>query len=181
MIVTGGTLKGRIISAPKGLKIRPTHGKIREAVFQILGTSILGKEVLDLFAGAGAFGIEALSRGANSCVFVDISKISLNTILYNLKTLGLVPKARLKKWDLSKGLPKDLEGPFHLIIMDPPYASNLAEKLLSDPYLLLILGEGGEIIVETRKGHMLPDKTNTFEVFDQRVYGDTQITFIRRR
>jgi len=176
MRITGGEHKGRRLIGPNSNSIRPTPQVVREAIFNILSSRLNGAQVLDLFAGTGALGIEALSRGASQCVFVDISERALRLIKKSLANCGLFSKAYLVKWDLRKGIPNSIKGKkFSIIFLDPPYDSDLATRVLKDPGFFLLLDENSKIVVETRKGAVLPEDLDQFVLQKCKTYGDTQI------
>lgn len=177
MRILAGTLKGRSIKGPSGKGIRPTPQIVREAIFDILGQGVVGATVLDLFAGTGALGLEALSRGASYCAFVDISFRALSGIRAFLEKCNIKEKASLVRWDLRKGIPQNLgERRFSIVFMDPPYDSDLASRLIILPEFHTILAEDAKIIVESRRGSMLPEVGHKMIKERSRVYGDTQIT-----
>ena len=170
MRVVAGELRGRRLEAPPGRATRPTADRVREALFSILG-DMQGLAVLDLFAGSGALGIEALSRGASSAVFVDSSDRSAATVRRNLKALGL--EAQVQRRDALAFLgADDGSGPFHVAFVDPPYdfASRLAAPLAER--LPARLTRDARIVTESDKRHplLLP-----FPLLRERVYGDTRL------
>ena len=175
MRVVAGELRGRRLEAPPGRATRPTADKVREALFSILG-DMRGLAVLDLFAGSGALGIEALSRGAAGALFVDSSDRAVATIRRNLKTLGL--EAQVQRRDALAFLGAD-DGwaPFDVAFIDPPY--DLASRLvapLAERLPARLTGEA-RIVTESDKRHplLLP-----FPLLRERVYGDTRIGIYRR-
>ena len=125
--IAGGAYKGQRIKVPKK-GIRPTKGLVREAIFNILGEKIKGAKVLDIFAGSGALGIEALSRGANSCVFIEKSP---KTLLYNIEYFTLKTKTKVITGDFRAGLKKLKQQKFNIIFLDPPYQKNYNECTLT--------------------------------------------------
>ena len=168
MRVVAGQLKGRRLQAPKGRRTRPTADRVREAVFSMLG-DVSGARVLDLFAGSGALGIEALSRGAAKVVFVERDPRAAAIIHRNLDALGLDQPVR--RQDALRFLARP-EETFDLVFADPPYdsASRLAGPL-SDA-LPAVLSKGARIVTES-------DKRDPLELLlpllVERVYGDTRI------
>jgi 16S rRNA (guanine966-N2)-methyltransferase len=135
MRIVGGRLRGRELAAPKSTAIRPTADRLREALFNILahayGDPVSGARVLDLFAGTGALGIEALSRGAAFALFIDEGAEARALIRENVATLGLGGAARIFRRDATKLGPAQPLEPFSLIFLDPPYGSGLAEQALT--------------------------------------------------
>src|SRR5512139_37752 len=124
MRITGGRLRGRRLASFRGLEIRPTSDRVREAIFDLLGHHLAGERVLDLFAGTGSLRIEALSRGAAWALFIDRSPKALKLIVKNLKLCGLESQGAVLLKDLLKGFPRRhrlLEEKMDLVFVDPPY------------------------------------------------------------
>ncbi|MDD6190997.1 MAG: 16S rRNA (guanine(966)-N(2))-methyltransferase RsmD [Firmicutes bacterium] len=170
MRVITGKYKGRKLAAPSGHEIRPTSDKVKEAMFSILTDRIYGSRVLDLFAGTGSIGIEALSRGAEYCVFGDNSGESLRLVKENLAHCKVEEKTRVVPGDFKKVL-KNLEGKFDIIILDPPYNGGM----MPDAFRLIeefqLLDDEGVIVAEHRKEEILPDETGGFIKIKERKYG----------
>ena len=182
MRIIGGEYKSRSIAMPRGVDMRPTQDKVREALFNILG-DIAGKKILELFAGSGAFGIEAISRGAGSVTFVDNNFRCIQTIKSNLKSLG-VPES---KYTIIKGdalkfpAPAPEFGKFDIVFMDPPYYGDMAKKCLINIDSCDIVAPVGLILVEHFKKDALEvAELERFVFVDERRYGDTVITILRR-
>ncbi|MCB1135401.1 MAG: 16S rRNA (guanine(966)-N(2))-methyltransferase RsmD [Chlamydiia bacterium] len=156
MRITGGRLRNRNLQVPHGLAVRPSSGRLRESLFNICQHRIEGEHVLDLFAGSGAVGIEALSRGAASCTFVEMDKQSLKALQHNLTSLDLLKESAVVPHDVLKGL--DLlqrqEKRFDIIFLDPPYHSDgkvensWSWKVLMQLDCGRLLSEEGWIFVE---------------------------------
>ncbi|MBI2413054.1 MAG: 16S rRNA (guanine(966)-N(2))-methyltransferase RsmD [Deltaproteobacteria bacterium] len=183
MRVVGGLLKGRRLASLKGAPIRPTSDKVREAIFNILPREFPFKKVLDLFAGTGAMGIEALSRGAGSVTFVDADAGSCAVIRKNLEACGVKEGARVLRGDASRelnALSRWGEG-FDLIFVDPPYNTALFEESLKEIGRLGLLGAEGTLVAETSKRAPLKAEVPGLELFDERRYGDTIVYFLKRR
>jgi len=178
--IIAGDLKGRKLRSVRGTKTRPTANRTREAIFNIIASQIPGSRVLDLFAGTGAFGIEALSRKAEAAVFIDIENDSIAALRTNVKNLGLVQRSRIIRWDLIKNLNclNSSNEPFDLVFMDPPYRTNMIEPTLQNLHLSQCLTDKTRVIVE----HSLQGPPITwplpFEISDQRRYGKTLVTFL---
>lgn len=186
MRIVGGTHRGRAIEAPKGDVVRPTGNRTREAMFNILahadfeGFALEGARVLDLFAGSGALGIEAISRGASFALFVEEHAESRAAIRINLETLGLNGNAKIYKRDATKLGPRPGSvGPaFSLLFADPPYGKGFGSAAL------LSAREGGWLepnalcLVEE---HVMADfeAPDGFEEVDRRRYRDTEVVFMR--
>jgi len=177
MRITGGEAKGRNLAALKGLDIRPSSDRVREAIFNLVGQGVRGK-VLDLFAGTGALGIEALSRGANEAVFVDVSDQALRIIKKNLMLCGYEERGKVYKRDLSRGLPLRspwVEKKFDLVFLDPPYGKGLIPPVLKALVERCILASPAVLVAEARKEEVLPFSWRDLQVVDIRTYGETKI------
>jgi len=180
MRITGGCAKGKILAPLKGLKIRPTPDKVREAIFSILGQDLTGNRAMDLFAGSGVLGLEALSRGAERAVFIDGARGSTALIRRNIQICGFTERSLVLIRDLTKGLPPlELLGgkPFHIVFLDPPYRKDMAPKCISSLVKGKILAIGGTVIVETHKTEKLAQELFGLMLVDSRNYGDTKINF----
>jgi 16S rRNA (guanine(966)-N(2))-methyltransferase RsmD len=174
--IVGGSLGGRVLRAPAGRDTRPTTEKVRQALFNILG-EVEGDHILDLFAGSGALGIEALSRGAGHVTFVDGGKEALTAVRSNLAQLGLTDRSEVIAGDAVKHaarlVPKQ---PWRVVFVDPPYASDLAVKaVLALP--VAHLAPGAVIVIEHDRRNAPPDALGSLLRTDQRRYGDTMISF----
>ncbi len=154
MRVITGTARGRKLVAPEGMDVRPTGDKVKEAVFSAIQFDIEGSYVLDLFAGSGQMGIEALSRGAEKAVFVDSSKKSVNCVSENIKNTGFVKNSVIVTRD-SYDYIRYTSEMFDIIILDPPYRHGHIAKIL--PLCAEKLNEGGSIICEYEKDAPEPD------------------------
>jgi 16S rRNA (guanine966-N2)-methyltransferase len=182
MRVVGGRLKGRHLASPSSRDIRPTADRLRESLFNILihayGDPIAAARVLDLFAGTGALGIEAISRDANFALFVDNGPEARALLRNNVEALGLGGVTKVYRRDATHLGPAHPMEPFSLVFLDPPYGKMLAEKALAS------LRDGGWLtsrallVVEEAKAaeFVAPDG---FEQLERRVYDDTEFTFLR--
>lgn len=183
MRIIGGEYRSRLIAMPKGVKIRPTQDKVRQAIFNILG-DVTGKRCADLFAGTGAFGIEAISRGASGVTFVENSFQCARTIKSNLGSLK-IPESRYEivRADALKALPGLAAGgkKYDIIFLDPPYYKDMAKKCLINIDSYDILAQFGSVIIEHFKKDVLPDDLNTLILYQQRKYGDTLISILGQR
>jgi 16S rRNA (guanine966-N2)-methyltransferase len=178
MRIIAGELKGRRLAPVKG-RIRPTAAKGREAVFSILGTAVFGARVLDLFAGTGALGIEALSRGAAAAVFVEDHPESLKVLCRNLADLGLADRTTVWPLPVTTAL-KQLAGrgePFGLAFLDPPYGGGDMVAALSTLASLHLLRPGARVVVEHSRRESLPEACGALTRLTVRRYGDTQVAF----
>ncbi|MDP2929379.1 MAG: 16S rRNA (guanine(966)-N(2))-methyltransferase RsmD [Candidatus Omnitrophota bacterium] len=182
MRIIGGEYRSRSIAMPKGVEMRPTQDKVREAIFNILG-DLNGKKILELFAGSGAVGMEAISRGAGSVTFVDNNFRCIQTIKSNLKSLG-VPDSRYSvirtnALNFSAKLAAGGEK-FDIIFLDPPYYMDMAKKCLINIDSYDIVSPVGLVVVEHFKKDALDLELERFVFVDERRYGDTMITILRR-
>jgi 16S rRNA (guanine966-N2)-methyltransferase len=172
--VVAGTFKGRRLTAPRGTRTRPTADRVREALFSMLG-DVGGARVLDLYAGSGALGIEALSRGADSAVFVERDAQAVAAIERNLAAVGV--EANLVRQDVVRFLAR-ADGAFDLVFCDPPYdsAAGLAGPLAE--HLPALCAEDARIVTESDKRNPL---VLPFPLIAERIYGDTRIAIHERR
>ena len=176
MRVVSGSAKGRKLKTPHGMDVRPTADSVKEAVFNIIREDVTGRRVLDLFAGSGQMGIEALSRGAREAIFVDISSASLKLVKDNLNLCGF--SGDTVKEDAVNYIQH--AKPFDLIFIDPPYDSEYYEKVLEKIKLFDILTDGGIIIVETRKNKTLPVMDYPFRMIKEYEYGSVKISKFKK-
>ncbi len=190
MRIISGLARGRKLFTPAGQSnvIRPTSDRAREALFSILGNTLIAARVLDLYAGTGALGIEALSRGAGQVVFVDNARNALDLIHKNcnlcLQGMNLQghKKAIIVKCDLARGLnfldSTVLEGtPFDIVFLDPPYKKGLAARSLTDLSNSIHLRSGTLVIAEEFSGETLAESFGKLTLYDQRRYGETGFWF----
>jgi 16S rRNA (guanine966-N2)-methyltransferase len=174
--IVGGSLGGRVLRAPGGAATRPTSEKVREAVFAILG-SVEGVHVLDLFAGTGALGIEALSRGAAHATFVDSAKPALAALRKNLTALDLDAHATVVAQDaVAFAARHQPPAPWRVVFVDPPYRSDLAVRaVLALP--VANVTRDAVIVIEHDRHDAPPDALGSLIRTDQRRYGDTLVSF----
>lgn len=177
MRVITGSARGRKLKTPQGLDVRPTTDSVKEAIFNIIQFDVEGRRVLDLFAGTGQMGIEALSRGAKECVFVDNSRQSLNIVKENLKLCNL--QGTVLSTDAVSYLTRGEK--FDLVFMDPPYDSDLYERCLEALHQFDILMDGGIIICESRRDRTLPGAILDAYSTKQYRYGKIKITVLRKQ
>ena len=178
MRVITGTARGTNLKAPDGLSTRPTADKVKQAVFNIIQYEIAG-EVLDLFAGSGQLGIEALSRGAAHGVFVDAGKPAVAVIRENLKKTHLENRAEVICCDYMTYL-ANCRKRFRIVFLDPPYAENYLENAIKRISEIDILAEGGIIITERPKEKPLDGAFSGLVRSKDYLYGKTAITLFRR-
>lgn len=187
MRVIAGTAKGRRLSSPKSEEIRPVLDQVKEAIFNIL-FDVSERRVLDLFAGTGAMGIEALSRGARHCCFVDNSKEARQLILKNLEHCQMTAQGTVLGLGVDKAIERlEAEGQtFDLIFVDPPYEKGYVRKTLRRLGKSAIIASGGILIVEhhpkeplDRLGARPIGEVEGLGLTDQRKYGQTVISFLK--
>jgi 16S rRNA (guanine966-N2)-methyltransferase len=183
MRIVGGRLRGARLATPEGQRLRPTSDKVRESVFNILAHGIgdfdiAGARVIDLFAGTGALGCEALSRGAAFCLFVDDAPSSRGLIRQNIETLELTGVTRVFRRDATRLGPAGSVKPFDLLFADPPYGKGLAERALSEAAAGGWLNAGAVCVVEERTDAEFAPPEG-FTPLDERRYRDTAVTFLR--
>ena len=178
--IIGGDLRGKKLHSLGSVKIRPTADRLRESIFNILGFHVRDAIVLDLFAGTGALGLEALSRGADSAVFIEHDKKALSLIERNIRSCNLHDKARTIKWDIKKNLNciKSTIPVFDLVFMDPPYNGETIRPSLLNLYRSAAIKEDALIVVEHSTSETIPEDVLELTIVDQRRYGKTLVSFI---
>jgi 16S rRNA (guanine966-N2)-methyltransferase len=182
MRIVGGQDRGRRLQAPRGHRTRPTAERVREALFDILGPAVRGTRVLDLFAGTGAVGIEALSRGAVRAVFVEKERQAIRALRRNLAAVGASrAAARVVAGDVAAVIPglAQEEGPVDLVFLDPPYAGSRILETLAVLVRSGLLAEGARVVVQHFGKLVIPAIPGL--VFDRepRRFGETTLTFFR--
>lgn len=183
MRVVGGQFKGRSLFGPKDERVRPTSDKVREALFNIIAHGefpLDGARVLDLFAGTGAMGIEALSRGAAFALFVDDHLESRAIVRRNVETLNLTGVTKIWRRDATRldARPPNAGGAFDLVFADPPYRKGLGQSALVSARTGGWIADGALIVLEEAADQDIPDPAG-FQRIDAREYGDTQAIFYR--
>lgn len=176
MRVITGTARGRKLKTLQGKETRPTADRVKEAVFSAIQFDVEGKRVLDLFAGSGQMGIEALSRGASSAVFVDMSPRAGAVIRENLSAAGFSQNSRLVTAD-SAGFLSSAKEQFDIIFLDPPYATKLMNQALEFIGRFDILADNGIIICESDAKSSEPEAPSLFRLYREYRYGRTMIRF----
>ena len=179
--IIAGTAKGAKLSVPAGLDVRPTGNRVREALFSSLGHMVSNARVLDLFAGTGALGLEAMSRGADSVVFVEKNRATAEILKRNISKLGFEHATKIVFGDAIKTLPSlsANNDTFHLVFLDPPYASNLLERSLASICSLGLLADGGKAVAEHASG-VVP-KGGGLQIVSTKSYGDTDLTVFEQK
>jgi 16S rRNA (guanine966-N2)-methyltransferase len=181
MRIISGTSKGRRLTALRGHSIRPTSDRIKESIFNILGREIEGKAVLDLFAGTGNLGMEALSRGARQTIFVERAREALRMIQRNLLQCGFSGQAEVIPKDVNRviGILEARGMFFDIILMDPPYEKGWVQRTLLKLNRHKIYHEGSILVIEHSRREPLPQQTGRWVVIKQRMIGDTMISFLQ--
>lgn len=176
--ITGGELRGRNLRTPPGLATRPTAAKVRQAIFNILAGRVAGARTADFFAGSGALGIEALSRGAADCLFVENRRDAILALRRNLTALGLTERARVATRDALAASGGWIgAGALDLILADPPYGQGLVAQLTRLCAQQGWLGPGGMLVIEHAPGERPPEDAG-LRLFDRRAYGQTEVSFL---
>ncbi len=183
MRIVAGEFKGRQIVAPTGRDTRPTTDRVRESLFNKLEHNdggLSGKRVLDLFAGSGALGLEALSRGASFALFVDTDAKARGAIRENIEALSLTGRTRLFRRDAYDLGPKpaNVGDAFDLVFMDPPYADEQLDRLVNTLLTKEWLADGAQLVIE-RGSDQIPIDNDTVRLLDHRRYGDCHLFFYK--
>lgn len=179
MRIISGSARGRKLKEPQGMDTRPTTDKVKESLFNIVQFELEGRRVLDLFAGTGQLGIEALSRGSAHCVFVDQRREAAALVRENLKLCGFSELSQVVQGDALSFLASCREK-FDVVFLDPPYASGLLEKSVEALARFDILREHGIIVCESGPDWVLPPLTPPYEAGREYRYGQVKLTVCRR-
>jgi 16S rRNA (guanine(966)-N(2))-methyltransferase RsmD len=173
--LTGGVARGLPLAEPKGHRLRPTSGLVREALFNILGDTVEGARVLDLYAGTGSLGLEALSRGAASATFIDAEGAACQAILQSAGRAGFADAVTVIRGRLPGAL-RSVEGEFDLVFCDPPYdaTQEASETIVAAAGLV---APGGRIVSEHASRYNPPEVLGRLLLQDRRVYGDTALAW----
>ncbi len=178
MRVITGSARGKRLTTLEGDAVRPTPDRVKEALFSIVQFQIEGRRVLDLFAGSGQLGIEALSRGAKQAVFVDSGKRSIEVVLKNLETTELMENAKVNNMDFASFLLQNREL-FDLALLDPPYRTGLLQRAL--PMVSAVMNTGGTIICEHPTDEELPEQAGDFVKANTYRYGKIMLTLYKHK
>ena len=178
MRVITGTARGKRLAAPEGESVRPTPDRVKEALFNIIQFDIEGRRVLDLFAGSGQIGLEALSRGAEQAVFVDASRDSIAVVEKNVAATGFGGKARILNLDFASYLMRR-EGSFDIAFLDPPYRTGILQRAL--PMTAQAMNPGGTIICEHPADEELAQTAGDFVKARTYRYGKILLTVFRHK
>ena len=177
MRVITGSARGRKLKAPEGNDVRPTSDLVREAIYSIIQFDVPGADVLDLFAGSGQLGIEALSRGANHCVFVDKSAASLALCRENVMACGFVKQSRIVSSDSFDYLLTAKKG-FDIALLDPPYSNGLIERVMER--LPQKINAGGIVVCEHEQELTLPESFGELIMHKRYKYGKIALTVYKK-
>lgn len=174
--ISGGSRRGRKLRSYGGIGLRPTSEKVRSAIFSLIGPeSVNGARVLDLYAGTGALGIEALSRGAASAEFVESDPARCGYIRRTLQDFGFAEQSRITRGKVEKVLPT-IEARFDLVLADPPYGIDPWDTVMTNLLERETLEEGSVIVAEHAKSHEMHDSYGDLNIWKRRRYGDTAVS-----
>ncbi len=179
MRIIGGEFKGRKLSPLNEKKIRPTADKTREAIFNIIGHKIRGKKILDFFAGTGAMGIEAISRGAEFSLFADNDKNAISLIRKNIGLCNIEKKTRVVKNDILRNFYAGGYGvyTFDIFFLDPPYDQGMIAPTIENISKIVVNDSEVVIVCEHSSSERFPEKISKFHLYEQRKYGRARVSF----
>lgn len=181
MRIISGRLRGKKLEAPKGMTTRPTTDKVKESIFNIIQFGLIDARVLDLFAGSGQLGLEAISRGAESCVFVEQDRASASAVEKNIAVCGLGrDEAKLHKGDAFQFLSRQEPKSFDVIMLDPPYGGELLRRALNDISMFDILSDDGIIICEKAPEDVIEPLPEGYTVAREYKYGQIMLCKVVR-
>ncbi|MBR5538006.1 MAG: 16S rRNA (guanine(966)-N(2))-methyltransferase RsmD [Clostridia bacterium] len=180
MRIITGTARGKRLQTPDGLHTRPTSDRVKQSVFNIIQFDIEGRKVLDLFGGSGQLGLEAMSRGAASCVIVEGDRNAQKAIEANIRNCGFDRGCQLIKGDAFQFLQRQKPGSYHLIFLDPPYGGELLNRAIAEICRIDILAEGGIMVCESAADDVVQPVQAPYRVVKQYRYGHTDLTIITK-
>ncbi len=179
--ITAGVFKGRILKAPAGMRTRPTHARLRQAIFNQLQGRTDGARVLDVFAGSGAIGFEALSRGAEQTVFVEVDRAVVRLIEENAKTLDCEEQITIVSGAFEKLCDRIASlGPFDLVFADPPYEKGWEKKLLEAFDWTVLVKSDGRVYLESSSRTEIELNVAGLRLLEKRLYGDSALHIYER-
>lgn len=183
MRVIAGICKGRILVHPRTSVIRPTSDRVKESIFNIIGERLNDQAILDLFSGTGNLAIEALSRGAGSAIMVDRSREAIEIIYQNVNRCGFATQCTIVRSDVHQFLNYAVrqKKQFGLIFADPPYLQDVIGSLIEIIDRSTLLNKGGLFILEHWIANPVDFPLQNLEIFKQKIYGDTAVTFFNRK
>lgn len=176
--VIAGSAKGMTLKAPKGTVTRPTSDRVKESLFSIIGARVEGARVLDLFAGTGGLGIEALSRGARSAIFVEKDRAAIQCIRDNLTKTKLDDRSIVIRSGRLPDRNRLGDEPLDIIFADPPYEQHFVARLLKWAEVEPPLRPGSLFVIEHSNKEEMPSDLKKFLVDQERIYGQTRLTFL---
>jgi 16S rRNA (guanine966-N2)-methyltransferase len=176
--ITEGSKKGKLVKAPAKADVRPTGSKTRQALFNVLRPKIQSSRFLDVCAGSGVMGLEALSRGAAEMTAIEEDRQALHTLSENIERAEV--KAKIIRGDCLRVLPKLSARSFDIIFADPPYKTKLAEAIVETVARCELLADDGWLVIEHYRKYMLPKQVPGLVLFDDRHYGQTTLSFYQR-
>lgn len=181
MRIIAGKLRGKVLKSPKDEKVRPTLDRVKEAIFSMITPNIRNAQVLDLFAGSGALGLETLSRGAEFVTFVDMDKESIKLVKDNINLCNAQENSRVLYMGAKEafGQASNKGWKFDIIFMDPPYEGEIAKKVLQECDFNIIMNERSIIIVETDVKELTEDEIGGLVKIKEKVYGQTRISIYK--
>lgn len=180
MRITTGIVKGMKLKSVPGLDTRPTTDRVKQSLFNTIQFDIEGRNVLDLFAGSGQLGLEALSRGASHAVFVENSPIALSTIRENVQKTGFCDRSEIIRSDYKAYLQSARGAGFHLVFVDPPYREGFLNRILNFIQTFDIVKDNGIIICEGTASEKLSDRFGNLELIKRANYGNTALVYYKR-
>lgn len=183
MRIIAGSAKGRTLKVPKGTEVRPTADRVKETIFNVLGQWCDGETVLDLFAGVGGLGLEALSRGASAATFVERDPACLSTLAENARMLGFGDATTTLLRPVDRALRQLAErgARFSLVFADPPYALRAGPSVLEALDAGGLVEPGGRVVFECDRREDLPESVGELHRIDDRQFGDTRVAIYERR
>ncbi len=178
--IISGAHRGKKLQPFPGKKIRPTADRLREAIFNILSDRVRFAVVLDLFAGTGALGIEALSRGAHAATFIEKDNAAVSILRKNIHACGLEEKTQVIQWDALKNLNciQSITPRFNLVFMDPPYQKDMLHPTLQHIHNSRALENKACLVVEHSRFDVIPNTVEAFHLKDERKYGKALVSFL---
>ena len=180
MRIITGSARGKRLQTPDGLHTRPTSDRVKQSVFNIIQFDIEGRKVLDLFGGSGQLGLEAMYRGAASCVIVDGDRAAQKAIEANIRNCGFDRNCQLIKGDSFTFLQRQKKDSYHLIFLDPPYGGELLNRAIAEICRIDILAEGGIMVCESAADDVILPVQAPYRVARQYRYGHTDLTIITK-
>ena len=179
MRIITGSAKGRVVKAPEGENTRPTSDRVKESLFNIISKKIYNSRVLDLFSGTGNLGLEALSRGAKNCTFIEKNNDTYKILSFNVENLGFALNSEMYRRDsfeVLETLGKN-NRKYDIIFLDPPYGLGFVEKAVKRIAELKILDKGGIILSECDEKDSIPEKIYDLRIYRTEKYGRTKVYF----